>query len=99
MTIIDSKPNELVTMKLEFMKPMSATDQATFKLAPDGDGTRVTWSMDGKNNLMGKTFSIFMNMDKMVGGSFEEGLAKLDSVAQAAAQKNAQPASMRGCGM
>jgi uncharacterized protein YndB with AHSA1/START domain len=83
MTITDSKPYELVVMKLEFMKPMAATDKAMFRLAPDGDGTRVTWSMDGTHNFLGKTFSMFMNMDKMVGGSFEEGLAKLDTIAQA----------------
>ena len=74
MTITDSKPNELVAMRLEFMKPMAATDKATFQLVPDGDGTKVSWIMEGRNGLMGKTFSIFANMDKMVGSSFE-GLA------------------------
>ena len=36
--------------------------------------------MDGKNNLMSKTMSLFMNMDKMVGPDFEHGLAALKKV-------------------
>jgi hypothetical protein len=31
--------------------------------------------MNGHNNFMAKAFSAFMDMDKMVGGDFEKGLA------------------------
>jgi len=40
--------------------------------------------MDGKNNFMTKAMSLFMNMDKMVGNDFEQGLVNLNSVARAA---------------
>ena len=51
--------------------------------APAATGTRVTWTMDGENNFMGKAFSLVSNMDKMIGSDFERGLASLKTVAEA----------------
>ena len=87
LTILESKPGELVCMKLEFSRPFRATNQVNFKLAPSDGGTRVSWIMDGKNNFITKAMSLFMNMDKMVGKDFEQGLANLNAVAQAETQK------------
>lgn len=84
MTIVESTPDSRVDIKLEFLKPMAMTSKAAFALAPEGQGTRVTWSMDGNHDFMGKFFSLFMNMDKMVGGDFEKGLASLKTVAEKA---------------
>jgi hypothetical protein len=67
-------------IELKFVKPFEATSQAAFALAPEGTGTKVTWSMDGKNNFLGKAMCLFMDMDKEVGGQFESGLATLNSV-------------------
>ena len=39
--------------------------------------------MEGHNNFMAKAFSVFINMDKMVGGDFESGLANLKSLLEA----------------
>jgi hypothetical protein len=82
LTIVDTKPGERVTMKLEFTRPFKATNEVNFKLAPSNGGTRVSWIMDGKNNFMTKAMSLCMNMDKMVGKDFEQGLANLNTVAQ-----------------
>jgi hypothetical protein len=82
MTIIQSKLGELITMKLEFTRPFKATNEVNFKLEPSDGGTRVSWIMDGKHNFMMKAMSLFMNMDKMVGKDFEEGLANLNTLAQ-----------------
>jgi len=84
MTILESRPGDLVRIKLEFLKPFAATDTAEFAFAPEGDGTTVTWSMTGKNNFVSKAFCLFMDMDKMVGGDFEKGLAAMKAVAEAA---------------
>lgn len=84
MTITDSKPNELVRMKLEFTEPFAATNTAEFTMKPEGNQTTVTWSMSGTKNFMSKAFDLIMNMDKMVGGDFEKGLAQLKTVAEAA---------------
>jgi len=83
MTITESKPAEKVVIRLDFLKPMEATSYATFAFAPEGTQTRVTWSMAGHNGYLGKLFCMFMNMDKMVGGQFEEGLATLKQQAEA----------------
>ncbi len=84
MAILDSRPGELVRIKLEFLKPFQATNTAEFTFAPEGNGTRVTWAMFGQNNFMGKAMSLVMNCDKMVGGQFEQGLASMKAVAEAA---------------
>ena len=83
-TIVESNPNELVRLRLEFQKPFKATNTAEFIFKPDGDQTIVTWSMFGRNNFMGKAFGLFVNCDRMIGGQFEKGLAAMKSVAEAA---------------
>ncbi len=86
MTITDSKPEQLVSMKLEFIKPYASTSQATFALSPSGPATKVEWSMEGDNGFVAKAFCMVMDMDKLVGKDFEEGLANLDRLAQKPAQ-------------
>jgi len=88
MTILDSRPGELIRINLEFFKPFKATNLAEFTLKPEGNQTAVTWSMSGKNNFMGKAIGLLMNCDEMVGGQFEQGLANLNSVSQQAVAKN-----------
>ncbi len=86
MTITDSRAPHSVTIRLEFIKPFAATNTSQFDFAPSGSGTQVTWAMSGRNNFTSKAFSVFMDMDKMVGADFERGLANLDTVTAAAAK-------------
>jgi len=90
MTITESRPNELIRFNLEFIKPMAGTSTAEFSFKPEGNQTAVTWSMTGKNNFIAKAMVLFMNMDKMVGGQFEKGLAQMKAIAEAASRKNSQ---------
>jgi Polyketide cyclase / dehydrase and lipid transport len=92
MTIQKSDKPSLVLIKLEFIKPWTATNTTTFTFAPVTEGTKVTWAMDGENNFMSKAFSLFMNMDKMVGDDFERGLTALKAAAEQAPKANAQAA-------
>lgn len=82
MTITESRPNELIRLKLVFVRPFSATNDAEFTLKPEGKDTVVTWSMSGKNNFMFKAVGLFMNCDKMMGSQFEQGLAQMKSVVE-----------------
>ncbi len=87
MTITESRTNEAIVIKLEFLKPFAAVNDTefTFKSADaNGNQTTVTWTMSGENNFMSKVFCLFMNMDKMVGGDFEKGLAQMKVVAESA---------------
>jgi Polyketide cyclase / dehydrase and lipid transport len=84
MTILESRPPEHVRIKLHFVKPFEDTAITEFMLKPAGDETSVTWSMDGKNNFISKAFCLFiMNMDKMIGDKYEEGLASMKKIVEA----------------
>ena len=87
MTITESRPSDLIRIKLEFLRPFEATNSAEFTFKPEGNRTAVTWSMEGKNNFIAKAVCLFMNMDKMVGGQFEQGLAQMKAVVEAAPKK------------
>lgn len=82
MTIMESRADEFIRFKLEFQKPMQATNSSEFTFAPEGDKTTVTWTMTGTNNFMGKVMGMLMNCDKMVGGQFEKGLADLKAIVE-----------------
>ena len=86
-TVTASKPNDLVHFRLEFAKPMKATNIAEFTFQTDGAATVVTWTMSGKNNFAGKLFGLVVNCDNMIGGQFENGLAKMKSLVEAEAEK------------
>ncbi|MEO8637090.1 MAG: SRPBCC family protein [Gemmatimonadales bacterium] len=84
MTILESTPSSAVRIKLEFLAPFAATNTAVFTLTPTTNGTIVVWTMTGRNNFMAKGANLVMNMDKMVGGDFEKGLAQLKTISEAA---------------
>lgn len=71
-----------VAMTLDFTRPMRATNVTEFALTPVDGSTDVVWTMNGSNNLMGKLFGVFVNMDQLVGRDFEAGLASLKAVSE-----------------
>ena len=83
-TITESKPNELVRMRMDLRRPMEGVATVEFTFKPQGDQTVVTCAMYGKNNFMGKLVSLFIDCDKMVGPQFEQGLADLGKMVAAA---------------
>lgn len=87
MTIEESKPHELVRIKLEFIKPFEDTSTTIFEFKPEGAGSLVTWRMEGNHNFISKAMCVFMDMDAMVGKDFEKGLASMKKVAEAEATK------------
>jgi hypothetical protein len=98
MTINESHPSDKVVIKLEFIKPWEATNTTRFLLerAGNGEQAKVTWSMEGHNDFMGKAFSLFMDMDEMVGKDFEKGLSQLDKVAEEDAKALARARAGQG---
>ena len=83
-TITESKPGELVRMRMDWKRPMEGTATVDFTFKPEGDKTVVTWAMYGQNGFMGKLMSLFFDCDKMCGPQFEKGLADLAKIVQAA---------------
>jgi hypothetical protein len=82
MAILDSKPNEHVHIKLDFIRPMEGTSDVNFRIKPEGDGTNVTWTMEGKNNFIGKAMSLVIDCDKMIGEYYEQGLASMKAIVE-----------------
>lgn len=80
MEITGSTP-ERIDIDLEFVAPFKASNTTTFELRPEGEGTRVVWSMSGDRNLlmtlMGKLY-----FDRAIGKDFDQGLAKLKALAE-----------------
>jgi polyketide cyclase/dehydrase/lipid transport protein len=83
MTLLDARPGESVAIRLEFVKPFASVCATGFRFSPREAGTDVTWTMEGDNDFLGKAFSLFLDMDKMIGGDFERGLASLKALAEA----------------
>lgn len=82
-TIEESRPGELIRIKLEFIKPFAGTNETLFTFKPEGNGTLVTWTMSGKNNFMSKAMSLVMDCDKMIGGFFDQGLSSIKAIVEA----------------
>ncbi len=84
MEILKSEPPSRLEIDLSFIKPFPSKNITTFTLTPTGGGTEVHWHMQGPASLMTKVFDMLMNMDKMVGKDFEQGLANLKKVTEKA---------------
>jgi hypothetical protein len=90
MSIVDAREDEHLGIALEFLKPFPAKNLAEFDFRAEGPaGSHVTWTMSGENGFMGKAFGLIMDMDSLVGGDFEKGLAQLKAVAEASAKSAA----------
>ncbi|HYF36456.1 MAG TPA: SRPBCC family protein [Prosthecobacter sp.] len=83
-TIVESRPGELVRIKLEFIKPFPGTSEVLFTFKPEGSGTLVTWTMNGKKNFIMKGMGLVMDCDKMMGGYFEKGLSSMKAQVEGA---------------
>jgi len=88
--ITGQQAGRAVQMRLVFVKPFEAQNHAEFALQPTPDGaTEVIWQMHGPANFMSKLMGTFMDMDKMVGRDFEDGLQNLRQIAEASTVKGA----------
>lgn len=79
--IVATNPWSDITIKLVFAD-FGSENTARYVLAPEGEATRVTWSYDSaaNGNLLYRYFGLMA--DKMLGPDYEDGLAKLKTVAE-----------------
>lgn len=82
MTITEVRPDQLVAIRLDFVKPFPSTCMAEFTCQAEGQGTRVTWSMAGRRTFVPKAIGLFLDMDKMIGDRFTSGLTELKSIVE-----------------
>jgi hypothetical protein len=83
-SIVESSAPARVTMKLDMLEPLEGHNIVEFTMAPRGDATEVTWAMHGPSPFISKLMGVFVNMDRMIGGQFEAGLANLKARAEKA---------------
>jgi hypothetical protein len=81
MTITEAQPSR-VALDLDFVKPFEGHNKVVFALAPKGEATEVTWTMNGPSPYITKVIQVFCDMDGMIGKQFEAGLADLKAVAE-----------------
>jgi len=81
MTFTAAEPNKRVAFELYF-PDFGTTSHGDLDLAPEGSGTRVTWTMNGDmgSNPLYRWFAL--GADGMVGKDFEAGLAGLKAAAE-----------------
>lgn len=77
---VTSVTPEAVSVDVTFTRPFTSESRAEFHLQPGAEGTTVTWQMFTPKTLMTRLFSVFVNMDKMVGPDLESGLERLSGV-------------------
>ncbi|RDJ26771.1 polyketide cyclase [Bosea caraganae] len=82
MEIVEAASPKTVGLKLDFVRPFEAHNNVIFALEPAASGTNVTWTMTGPVPFVAKIFHVFMNMDRVVGGDFETGLANMKAAAE-----------------
>ena len=73
---------EQITMKLDMLAPMEGHNIIEFRLVPRGNATDVTWAMHGPSPYIAKLMGLVLNMDRMIGGAFDAGLADLKALAE-----------------
>jgi hypothetical protein len=84
MTIVESKPNESLKIKLDFTSPTVQSNDVYFVLQPEGDGTKVTWTMSGERSFVDRIFCTLFRVDATVGAMYEKGLESLGKAAKGA---------------
>jgi uncharacterized protein YndB with AHSA1/START domain len=82
MTFTAAEPGQRVAFDLYF-PDFGTTSKGELRLAADGAGTRVTWTMNGDlgRNPLVRWMTLFM--DRLVGKDFDAGLANLKALAEA----------------
>lgn len=66
--------NERVDMDLVFTAPWESESKVYYTFEEKGESVDVTWGYDGEMPIMA---TFFVNMDEMLGGQYEKGLAAL----------------------
>ena len=73
-------PNQRQKTKMDFKRPFEDTSYSEVMLTPEGNGTKVTWTLDSELERPMNLMRFFMDgaMDK----SYGEGLAKLKEISE-----------------
>lgn len=79
---ITSITEDRIETKVHFLEPWESKMIATYTLEKKEEGIKVTWGSDGESPYPFNVFSLFMDMDEMIGKDFEKGLARLKEISE-----------------
>ncbi len=82
MEITEATEPSKVRIDLAFLKPFKAQSEVVFAIAPDGTGSRVTWTIEGRKTLMTKVMGVFKSMDAMIAPDLDKGLGRLKATSE-----------------
>lgn len=83
-TITESKPNELIRLRMDWLEPMEGVSTVDYLFKSDDGKTTVTWAMYGRNQgLLARMISLVMDCESMCGPEFEKGLADMATLVTA----------------
>ncbi len=81
MEVVALDPDRSIELRLDFLKPMKATNRTVFALEPTASGgTRFTWSMSGERPLLMVVVAFLFPLDRMLNGQFDDGLKQLKAI-------------------
>jgi uncharacterized protein YndB with AHSA1/START domain len=79
--IVESSAN-MIRLQADWARPFAARNINIFTLEPQGNTTRITWTLDGENVFMLRVMTILVSADRLMGSHLERGLADLKSAAE-----------------
>jgi len=82
MTMVEATAPSKVAIALDFERPLKNHADVAFTFVPQGDRTVATWSMESRNDVVGKVMHVFFDAEKLVGDDFARGLAALKAAAE-----------------
>ena len=78
--ITASEPHHRIVVALDFD---GSQPQASYLLAAEGQGTRVTWAFDSAHGYNPFKRWLGLVFDRMIGADYEKGLARLKAILEA----------------
>lgn len=89
MKTIAVEENKFIEQDITIIKPFKSESHSNWIFETHETGTKVTWTMTGKQNFMTKLYTTFSgSIEKNSAPDFDRGLFKLDSIVTADMTKN-----------
>ncbi len=83
MRLTEVDPGRRLSIELNFITPFKANNQVVWTVVDQPQGCQVTWTMTGRrDSFINKLMSMILNLDKMLGKDFNEGLNNLKRLAE-----------------
>lgn len=80
MKIANIVDNERIDYDIKYTEPHVSTGKSSLIFKPEGDKTRVTWTMDGRLNYPMNIFLLIVDMDSSIGKKLNAGLVNLKMI-------------------